>query len=144
MSYRDDDDDVDHFAVDFDTSAGYNPSSPLLHQGPDSPEPVVDKYFRRRVLIIIGVILLVVEMCEFLMNPPTQQIMEDIICRQQFPDHQLFLPQVQDNRCKGSSVQKPLAMVRSWGMSAEMFVRTCQPSAQSAHTHRLHVSSLIR
>ncbi|KAF4587170.1 MFS transporter [Ophiocordyceps camponoti-floridani] len=55
------------------------------------------------------------------MEPSTLEIVEDIICRGHFPDHKLRMPVV-DGRCKDAAVQKTLAMIRSWSMSADMLI----------------------
>ncbi|POR35467.1 COP9 signalosome complex subunit 2 [Tolypocladium paradoxum] len=86
------------------------------------PGVAPDKAFRRMVVAMGVLCLFVVEVSVFIMEPPTQQIMEDIICRDRYPDHALRVPGVEDARCKSYDVQKTLAMVRSWSISAEMVV----------------------
>lgn len=69
------------------------------------------------------VFIFLVEVSQFVMEPPLQKILEDIICRNYHPDHLLRVPRVQDQRCKNPDVQKTLAMVRGWSASAVMAVR---------------------
>ncbi|PFH62851.1 hypothetical protein XA68_11632 [Ophiocordyceps unilateralis] len=77
---------------------------------------------RRRVIATCALFLFIVEVSSFVMEPSTLQIVEDIICRNHYPDHKLGMPIV-DRRCKDTSVQKTLAMIRSWSMSADMLIR---------------------
>ncbi|KAM0230448.1 hypothetical protein ACHAPO_009212 [Fusarium lateritium] len=56
------------------------------------------------------------------MNPPTKKIIEDIICRQHYPDHAIKSYWIEDQRCKDSPVQKTLAMVQGWAQAFEMGV----------------------
>lgn len=67
--------------------------------------------------------LFIVEVSQFIMEPPLQKIMEDIICRDYYPNHALRMPRIQDHRCKNTDVQKTLAMVRGWLMAVEMATR---------------------
>ena len=69
--------------------------------------------------------LFIVEVSQYILTPPTEQIMEDVICRRYHPDHALVMPRIHDSRCKETDVQKTLAMVRSWSMSGEMMFRKC-------------------
>ncbi|KAL7947597.1 major facilitator superfamily domain-containing protein [Trichoderma barbatum] len=89
-----------------------------LLQNSDLPADIApSKGFRRFVLGMCVLFLVIVEVSQFIMVPATEQIMEDVICRRYHPDHALAM---HDNRCKETDVQKTLAMVRSWGMSLEM------------------------
>ena len=114
---------------EYDTSAGAgaagSEATPLLHNTDLPPDVAPDKAFRRKVVAMCVLAVFIVEVSVFIMDPPAQQIMESIICRDHYPDHLLSLPSVEDDRCKGKDVQKTLAMVRSWSLSAEMAVREC-------------------
>ncbi|KAH7013715.1 COP9 signalosome complex subunit 2 [Ilyonectria destructans] len=95
--------------------------SPLLRN--DLPPDIVPaKSFRNRVLLMCVLSLFIVEVSQFIMEPPLQKIMEDIICRDYYPDHVLRVPRIQDNRCKNNEVQKTLAMVRGWILAFEMAI----------------------
>ncbi|KPM33923.1 hypothetical protein AK830_g12649 [Neonectria ditissima] len=99
--------------------------APLLEQSPllpnDLPADIVPpKSFRFRVLLMCIVFLFIVEVSQFIMEPPLQKIMEDIICRKYYPDHLLREPSILDRRCKNDQVQQTLAMVRGWSLSFEM------------------------
>ncbi|WZH40643.1 major facilitator superfamily domain-containing protein [Fusarium acuminatum] len=95
--------------------------SPLLRNDtPSADEP--SKAFRRRALGMCMLALLMVEVSQFIMNPPTKKIIEDIICRQHYPDHDIRVYWLEDSRCKDSPVQKTLAMVQGWSQAFEMGV----------------------
>ncbi|CAJ0545207.1 Ff.00g086800.m01.CDS01 [Fusarium sp. VM40] len=95
--------------------------SPLLRNDtPSADEP--SKAFRRRALGMCMLALLMVEVSQFIMNPPTKKIIEDIICRQHYPDHDIKVYWLEDSRCKDSPVQKTLAMVQGWSQAFEMGV----------------------
>ncbi len=119
--------DVESDAPDAMDDGQTTPSSegtPLLHNTDLPPDVAPDKKFRRLVVAMCTVLLFIVEVSVFIMAPPTQQIMEDIICRDRYPDHLLRMPSVEDDRCKNTDVQQTLAMVRSWSASGEMLIRT--------------------
>ncbi|KAF7546054.1 hypothetical protein G7Z17_g8707 [Cylindrodendrum hubeiense] len=98
-------------------------NSPLLPN--DLPADILPpKSFRRRVLIMCILFLFIVEVSQFIMEAPLQTIMEDIICRNYYPDHLLRAPRIQDHRCKSNDVQKTLAMVRGWSLAFEMATRS--------------------
>ncbi|KAF7552435.1 hypothetical protein G7046_g7408 [Stylonectria norvegica] len=93
--------------------------SPLLADDlPSHNAP--SKSFRRRVLLMCVLALFIVEISLFVMEAPLQKIMEDIICRNYYPDHILREPRIQDSRCKNTDVQKTLAMVRGWSLAVDM------------------------
>jgi MFS family permease len=95
--------------------------SPLLpNTSPQQDGP--SKAFRRRALGMCMLALLMVEVSQFIMNPPTKKIIEDIICRQHYPDHAIKSYWIEDHRCKDSPVQKTLAMVQGWAQAFEMGV----------------------
>ncbi|PWI68291.1 hypothetical protein PCL_02060 [Purpureocillium lilacinum] len=117
--------DVESDAPDAMDDGQTTPSSegtPLLHNTDLPPDVAPDKKFRRLVVAMCTVLLFIVEVSVFIMAPPTQQIMEDIICRDRYPDHLLRMPSVEDDRCKNTDVQQTLAMVRSWSASGEMLI----------------------
>lgn len=66
--------------------------------------------------------LFIVEVSQFVMIAPLQQVLEDRICGDIYPDHELGVVANPDDRCKDKFVQKQLAMLRSWDVSAQMFV----------------------
>ncbi|KAM0263939.1 hypothetical protein ACHAQJ_000974 [Trichoderma viride] len=89
-----------------------------LLQNTDLPADIApSKEFRRLVLGMCVLFLFIVEVSQYIINPPMEQIMEDVICRRHHSDHALA---THDGRCKETDVQKTLAMVRSWGMSGDM------------------------
>ncbi|RDA88435.1 hypothetical protein CP532_5559 [Ophiocordyceps camponoti-leonardi (nom. inval.)] len=91
--------------------------TPLLDTTTQQPNAL----FRRHVVAMCVIFLIIVELSSSVMEPSQLQIMEDIICRGHFPDHRLRMPIV-DGRCKDNGVQKTLAMIRSWSMSADMLI----------------------
>ncbi|KAM0417336.1 hypothetical protein ACHAPT_012652 [Fusarium lateritium] len=109
---------------DVESNSGYEhdvvPSegSPLLSN--DLPRDLVpSRAFQRRVLGMCILSLFIVEVSEYIADPPQQKIIEDIICRRYYPDHVL---EVNDHRCKGNHIQKTLAMVRGWHLAFGMAV----------------------
>jgi hypothetical protein len=89
------------------------------------PELVPDRKFQRNIMLISFIVIGLVETYSFLTNAPLQEIIEDFICHNQYPDHMMNEPTIQDRRCKEPDVQKTLAMVKSWWSSTEMWVRKC-------------------
>jgi hypothetical protein len=98
-----------------------------LLQNNDLPADIApSKSFRRLVVAMCVLFLFIVEVSQYILNPPMEQIMEDVICRGYHPDHMIAMPQLHDSRCKDTEVQKTLAMVRSWSTSLDMLLRKCQ------------------
>ncbi|KAI9163984.1 MFS transporter [Paramyrothecium foliicola] len=119
------DDDLDDAATEVGSNGDAYVAAertPLLPT--DLPAQVVpDKSFQHLVMAMTLLFLFIVEVATYLMDPPIQSVMEDIICRQKFPDHVMFpVSHAADARCKGKEVQKTLAMVKGWIFSSEMFV----------------------
>lgn len=103
-----------------------------LLQNNDLPADIApSKGFRRLVVAMCVLFLFIVEVSQYILNPPMEQIMEDVICRRYHPDHAIAMPQVHDSRCKDTEVQKTLAMVRSWSTSLDMLLRKCQQDSQA-------------
>lgn len=86
-------------------------------------ELIPDKSVRFLVSIVGGLCLVLVGVSAKLFGPALQEIMEDVICRSIYNDHQLDLLSPEDKRCKDNDVQKTLAMVSAWDISGEMVVR---------------------
>ena len=100
-------------------------ASPLLPTD-IPPEVVPGKSFRIKFQILAVMVLVTIDFCQYLLEPAMQAVMEDLICREQYPDHflrQPHSPSVLDLRCKAPKVQKELAMIRSWSAAADMLVR---------------------
>ncbi|KAL7784356.1 COP9 signalosome complex subunit 2 [Trichoderma ceciliae] len=92
-----------------------------LLQNTDLPADIApSKAFRRFVIGMCVLFVFIIEVSQYILTPPLEQIMEDVICRRYHPDHVLVMPRIHDDRCKETDVQKTLAMVRSWSMSGEM------------------------
>jgi hypothetical protein len=89
------------------------------------PEPIVrpSKPTQRYVILMCAQFLFMVEVSQFIMEPPLQEIMEDFICHARYADHAMGKLQVQDPRCKEPGVQGDLAMTRSWMAFVGMLVR---------------------
>ncbi|KAF4976669.1 hypothetical protein FZEAL_6694 [Fusarium zealandicum] len=105
----------------YEPESGPSEESPLLSN--DLPSDLVpSKTFQRRVLLMCIISLFIIEVSQFITDPPLKKITEDIICRQHYPDHVLRLPRIQDHRCKDNSVQKTLAMVQAWNAAIGMAV----------------------
>ncbi|KAI9147530.1 MFS efflux pump atnC [Paramyrothecium foliicola] len=89
------------------------------------PEPVVappTTSKQRYVILMCVQFLFMIEVSGFIMEPPLQQIMEDFICHEQYPDHVIGNQQTPDDRCKEADVQGTLAMTRSWMMTIALLV----------------------
>jgi hypothetical protein len=100
--------------------------STSLLQNNDLPADIApSKGFRRLVVGMCVLFLFIIEVSQYILNPPMEQIMEDVICRHYHPDHMIAMPQLRDNRCKDTEIQKTLAMVRSWSTSLDMLLRKC-------------------
>lgn len=98
----------------------------LLQNNDLPPDIAPSKGFRRLVVAMCVLFLFIVEVSQYILDPPMEQIMEDVICRRYHPDHTIAMPQLHDSRCKDTEVQKTLAMVRSWSTSLDMLLRKCQ------------------
>lgn len=86
-------------------------------------ELIPERSLRLLVSIIGGLCLTLVGVSQKLFGPALQEIMEDVICRDVYADHQLNTLSHPDSRCKGNDVQKVLSMVSAVDTSAEMIVR---------------------
>lgn len=107
-----------------------NEAQPLLDT--DLPmEFVPDKWFQRRVMTAASALLAIIIVSQAISVPALQEIMEDVICRDIYPDHPLKAFEIIDKRCKDPAVQNTLAMVKSWSASCELLVRTCFPRGYS-------------
>lgn len=114
-----------------DAESTLSEHSPLLPNDLP-PEIVPSKTFQRKVLLMCTVTLFIVTVSAYIMEPPLQNIMEDIICRKYFPDHTLRMPRIQDHRCKNTEVQKSLAMLRGWGFAMDMSIRKYIPDLRGS------------
>lgn len=96
--------------------------SPLLPT--DLPADIVPpKSFQRLVIGLVVLFLILIEIGEYLSDPPEMSIIEGILCRERYPDHQLLSASDSDPRCKDTEIQKEIAMIRSWAMSLESLIR---------------------
>lgn len=86
-------------------------------------ELIPERSLRLLVSVIGGLCLTLVGVSQRLFGPALQEIMEDVICRGVYADHQLNTLSHPDSRCKGNDVQKILSMVSAVDTSAEMIVR---------------------
>lgn len=111
------------FAEEEDNDYEADEGTALLQNSDLPPDIAPSKSFRNFVIGMCVLFLFLVEVSQYILNPPMEQIMEDVICRRFHPDHTLAMPNVHDGRCKDTDVQKTLAMVRSWGMSGDMLIR---------------------
>lgn len=80
------------------------------------------KAFQYKVTLLCAVFIFIVDVSVFLMDPPFQEIVEDVICRIHHPDHVLWQNGV-DKRCKAPDVQKMMAMVKSAVMIPQLLCR---------------------
>ena len=100
----------------------YDEDTPLLST--DLPADIVpDKAFQRLVLIMGALVLIIVTVSQIIVVPALAEILEDVICRRQYPDHQLNIFESNDPRCQDKLVQGKQTMVRAWGTVTEMLVR---------------------
>lgn len=103
-----------------------NETTSLLQNNNLPADVAPSKAFRRLVVAMCVLFLFIIEVSQYILNPPMEQIMEDVICRRYHPDHAIAMPQLHDSRCKDTEIQKTLAMVRSWSTSLDMLLRKCQ------------------
>ncbi|OAA36648.1 MFS transporter [Metarhizium rileyi] len=78
--------------------------------------------FQSLVVDMCVLLVFIAEVSVLIMQPPLQQVMESRVCGEIYPDHLIGVVSDPDHRCKDNRVQKELAMLRSWEVSAEMFV----------------------
>ncbi|KAK5988259.1 Efflux pump ustT-like protein [Cladobotryum mycophilum] len=93
--------------------------TPLMQ---DNDGPVVPKSLRRFIISMAVFMFLLKNINGTMRNAPMLKIMEDIICRDYYSDHLLWIPGGHDLRCKDIDVQKTLAMVKSWTVSSHLLV----------------------
>ena len=99
-----------------------NEETPLL--GTDLPPDVApDKKFQALVISMCVLFIFIVEVGVEIMAAPGQQVLEDILCREHYPDHKIGVLDIDDERCKAPEVQKDMAMLRSWDASTGMLIR---------------------
>lgn len=124
-------------AIDITSTATTTTSeqTPLLATAPDndtdaaSPNgPLPSKAFRHKVTLLCALFIFIVDLAVFLMEPPSQEILEDIICRTHYPDHRLasFSSSGSDDldrRCKDPEVQKMMAAVKSLTSIPQLLIR---------------------
>ena len=106
---------------DLESDHGQHEGTPLLPT--DLPPAIApDKAFKRRVFAMMILFIAVVDIAATIMEAPTQEIIEDFICRQHFPSYEAQ-EEPQNDGCKGAAVQKTLAMVRAYQFACQSFVR---------------------
>lgn len=87
---------------------------------PPATQSSHDSKLRRKLVIMSVLFISVIEISQLIMEAPFQQIIEEVVCHH----HTYAIPgssAIED--CKSTSVQKTLAMIRSWSYSCETFVR---------------------
>lgn len=120
-------DDVGRRSASIDTadSSGHFPASertPLL--ATDLPADMLPRAaVKYKVIAMCAIFLFVIDVGTFIMDAPMQQLMEDVICRDLFPDHPIGKDGVGDGRCKTAEVQQALANLKSMKMVAQMLCR---------------------
>lgn len=81
-----------------------------------------DKRFQRRVAMICTLFTIAIDFSIFMMDPPTQRLVEDSMCHSHFPD---YVPgHGLDTRCKTPDVQKPMTRLKSIMLTLQMLFRT--------------------
>ena len=96
--------------------------TPLLGQGQDQSQDQLDRLrlqLRPKVTLLCFAILFLLELGYGMSVPPTNELMERILCRQMHPERtrDSTLPWGQggaDDPCKDKEVQSYLAMLRGW------------------------------
>ena len=76
-----------------------------------------------KVISMCAIFLFVIDVGTFIMDAPMQQLMEDVICRDRFPDHPIGKDGIGDGRCKTAEVQEALANLKSMKVVAQMLCR---------------------
>ncbi|KXH42552.1 ATP synthase F0 [Colletotrichum nymphaeae SA-01] len=98
--------------------------TPLLsHDLPPTVAP--SRRYQLKVIGLAMTFILIVEVGAYLQIPPSYHLMEEIICRQRYPDHTISAED--DDVCKGPDVQGQLAMIKAWQNSFD-----CVPSLLTA------------
>lgn len=98
-----------------------------------SSSPPPSKAFRYKVTLLCALFIFIVDLAVFLMEPPSQEILEDIICRMHYPDHRLASfsggsgGDDLDKRCKDPDVQKMMAAVKSLTTIPQLLIRAFHP-----------------
>ncbi|CAH0019952.1 unnamed protein product [Clonostachys rhizophaga] len=76
--------------------------------------PAPSRAFQLRVQLMCAVFLFIIDVSVFIIDPPTQQILEDIICRDRYGGNpSVLLAKGPGSPCKSPDVQSKLAMFTS-------------------------------
>lgn len=123
-------------------------ASPLLAQQMDGndndvpPEVWPDSLFRQNLLILCMVFVIIVELGAYLQVPPTNKLMEEIICRQEFPDMGLHPSGPSgdgpgDDPCQSNAVQERIALIRGWSNAFDTIGREFPSAVGCLFTNHL-------
>lgn len=92
-------------------------TSPLLppaaQDGDAQATSAPSRAFQLRVQLMCAVFLFIIDVSVFIIDPPTQEILEDIICRERYGDPSVLLTKGTGSPCKSPDVQSKLAMFTS-------------------------------
>lgn len=87
---------------------------PPIEQDAAAAVPAPSRAFQLRVQLMCAVFLFIIDVSVFIIDPPTQQILEDIICRDRYGgDPSVLLAKGPGSPCKSPDVQSKLAMFTS-------------------------------
>jgi hypothetical protein len=98
-------------------SDGASAETPLLGT-PDQRSGKLTDLYRQKIQLLIYAYIFIIILGNSLLVPPMNAIMENIICRNAYPEvsHNLMDG---DPRCKDPKVQGTLAMIMGWGATFE-------------------------
>lgn len=101
--------------------------TPLLLESVPLPIECDTKFYilQKRVYILVFLIIMLVQIGEFIQAAPSSKVLEEIICRNYFTatsnatGSQTFFDAGEGKRCKSKAVQSELAMLRGWTMTID-------------------------
>jgi hypothetical protein len=90
------------------------------------PEIVPDKRFQYKVELYALLFIVVLDLAATLLTAPMTQIMQEIICKDLYPD--ALARDEEEDPCKSSEVLGKLAIITGWTAAFECIPRTrCRP-----------------
>ena len=72
---------------------------------------------RRNVYVLAFLLLILIEIGDYLLTAPVNMILESIICRDYYPELAVVGGLSDNPRCKSEAVQSELATLRGWTMT---------------------------
>lgn len=99
-----------------------------------SETPLPSKAFRYKVISLCILFVFLIDLSGFLIEPPVQAIIEDVVCYIHYPDHRLAIGGGggggdTDPRCKSPDVQKMMTSVKAITIIPDFLFRGCSLSS---------------